>query len=83
MEVPGCHKDNAKAGWKNVASLDIWLLSMATFSGRPQERTLLHVSSASSAVSDEEKEGLNKMQPLQEKRINEKKEKKGGEQGEN
>lgn len=78
MVVPGGHEDNARAGWKHVATVVTWLLSVAIFSGvGPKNGHLLDVHSASSEPSDETNEGRRKLQPLQEKGINEGEKKRG------
>nr|XP_027807422.1 protein SREK1IP1 [Marmota flaviventris] len=77
MAVPGCNKDNVRAGCKKCGYPGHLTFECRNFLRvDPKRDIVLDVSSTSSEDSDEENEELNKLQALQEKRINEEEEKK-------
>lgn len=77
MAVPGCNKDSVRAGCKKCGYPGHLTFECRNFLRvDPKRDIVLDVSSTSSEESDEDNEELNKLQALQEKRINEEEEKK-------
>ncbi|EHB00365.1 Axin interactor, dorsalization-associated protein [Heterocephalus glaber] len=77
MAVPGCNKDNVRAGCKKRGYPGHLTFECCNFLRvDPKRDIVLDVSSTSSEDSDEENEELYILQALQEKRINEEEEKK-------
>ncbi|XP_057598626.1 protein SREK1IP1 isoform X3 [Hippopotamus amphibius kiboko] len=77
MAVPGCNKDSVRAGCKKCGYPGHLTFECRNFLRvDPKRDIVLDVSSTSSEESDAENEELNKLQALQEKRMNEEEEKK-------
>lgn len=70
MAVPGCNKDNVRAGCKKCGYPGHLTFECRNFLRvDPKRDIVLDVSSTSSEESDEENEELNKLQALQEKSL--------------
>ncbi|XP_023564786.1 protein SREK1IP1 [Octodon degus] len=70
MAVPGCNKDNVRAGCKKCGYPGHLTFECRNFLRvDPKRDIVLDVSSTSSEDSDEENEELNKLQALQEKSL--------------
>nr|AAH27133.1 Sfrs12ip1 protein [Mus musculus] len=68
MAVPGCNKDNVRAGCRKCGYPGHLTFECRNFLRvDPKRDIVLDVSSTSSEDSDEENEELNKLQALQEK----------------